>query len=122
MSPPTAVEILSDDDEEDGFSSPFPALQAKKRRTDSESNPTVLLVVDDDQTPQKLQKTADTPSFVAETPILGSSSSGVSIVKCTKVVSAAQLRASTSEDKFSGEYILPKLVLMLQLVKLFYWC
>lgn len=101
MSPPTAVEILSDDDEEDGFSSPFPALQAKKQRTDSESNPTVLLVVDDDQTPQKLQKTV-TPSFVAETPILGSSSSGVSIVKCTKVVSAAQLRASTSEDKFSG--------------------
>ncbi|KAJ7956938.1 crossover junction endonuclease EME1B-like [Quillaja saponaria] len=92
--------ILSDEEDQNEISTPFPVLQSKKRRTESDLNPTVV-VLDDDPTPQKLRYSS-TPSFVAETPMSVVVNSDVTIVKCTIGSSDHQTRVSTSMRELSG--------------------
>lgn len=70
MSQPSPVNILSDDDESehlnDVVSTPF-AIHSKRRRTEFDSNPTTVFVIDDDPTPpRKPSGSTSVPSFSAE--------------------------------------------------------
>ncbi|CAK9151644.1 unnamed protein product [Ilex paraguariensis] len=105
MSQPIAVDIISDDDDQDTSndvaSTPLPK-QFKKPRTNSNSHPQSppIFVIDDDPTPRKHSVgTTSTPSFVAETPTSESPKSEVSVVKCnTEGVLNTQLRPCFMSD------------------------
>ena len=109
MAEPISLHILSDDDQDPSslHSTPLP-IQAKKRRTEDCDpisklpNPTIF-IIDDDPTPRK-PGSDSTPSFVAETPLSGLSKSDVEIVECSKASSNPEVRVSTSDHKFSGEF------------------
>lgn len=81
--------ILSDEDDP---STPFP-LHSKKRRTESNPNPTVFLL-DDDPTPQKQYVPSSTPSVVPETPFSPLFDSDIAIVKCTRPSDSAPANLS----------------------------
>ncbi|MCE0481697.1 hypothetical protein HAX54_039637 [Datura stramonium] len=98
MSQPISVDILSDDEDDDGnggngysvnrndtidLSTPLTIPSRKKQRTEMSTNwnPTVLVIEDDDPTPFRPSKS--TPSFVAETPMSDFSKPEVSFVKCS---------------------------------------
>jgi hypothetical protein len=89
--------LLSDDEEENGLSTPV-HISSKKQRRFEPDNPAALVLLDD-PTPKKPGPTS-TPSFVPETPM--SASSSVAIVKCTTGSSHPQIRVSDSQNKFSG--------------------
>ncbi|KAL8152144.1 hypothetical protein V2J09_021952 [Rumex salicifolius] len=66
MSKPIHVDIISDDDDDDGHGRTF-ASPVSRHPKISSPNPTIV-IVDDDPTPQKSKAFTSTPSYVAETP------------------------------------------------------
>ncbi|KAK7358890.1 hypothetical protein VNO77_00830 [Canavalia gladiata] len=84
--------ILSDEEEVD-LLTPLP-VHSKKRRTEPDTNQTVL-IIDDDPTPLK----STTPSVVPETPMSALFDSDVAFVKCTF---PSDSRVRVSPEKFSG--------------------
>ncbi|KAK1315606.1 Crossover junction endonuclease EME1B [Acorus calamus] len=105
--PVIPVEILSDDDEDD-VTTPLPKPLSKKPRQinddacEEQPRQPIVLVVDDDPTPQK-----PTPSFVPETPL--SPISFPSIVRCTYADASYTTEASSGRrlpsEKISADLI-----------------
>ncbi|XP_070011679.1 crossover junction endonuclease EME1B-like isoform X3 [Nicotiana sylvestris] len=101
MSQPIAVDILSDDDDDDAvnsadyfsvnqndtvdLSTPL-AIPSKKKQKIEESNTKLkppVLIIDDDDDPTRFEPSKSTPSFVADTPLSDFSKPDVSFVKCS---------------------------------------
>ncbi|KAI3669152.1 hypothetical protein L6452_40378 [Arctium lappa] len=102
MSSPITVNVISDDE-----TTPL-QFQSKKQRTDFDSNPKPVFIIDDDPTPRKplpspyttstSSVVPETPSVVPETPMVESLKSYVPIVRCNNSVSDPQLRFSSSPN------------------------
>ncbi|KAI3784279.1 hypothetical protein L1987_43375 [Smallanthus sonchifolius] len=85
MSNPITVNIISDDE-----TTPL-QFQSKRQRTNFNSNPATVFIIDDEPTPAKCSP-SPTPSVVPETPMVDSY---VPIVRCNNSVSDPQLRISS---------------------------
>ncbi|XP_024977798.1 crossover junction endonuclease EME1B-like [Cynara cardunculus var. scolymus] len=109
MSSPITVNIISDDE-----TTPL-QFQSKKQRTNFDSNPTTVFIIDDDPSPLKPSPSPcttstpsvvpetpsvvpETPSVVSETPMVESLKSYIPIVRCNNTVSDPQLRFSSSPN------------------------
>ncbi|KAF5790663.1 putative ERCC4 domain-containing protein [Helianthus annuus] len=84
---PITVNIISDDE-----TTPRP-LQSKKQRTNFNSNPATVFIIDDEPTPAKSTTTRSTPSVVPETPSVVPETP---MVRCSNSVSDPQLKFSSS--------------------------
>lgn len=114
QSVPMSIEILSDEEDEEPngnnvvasvLSTPLAAAPSKRPRFQPGANPSTVLVIDDDPTPQKPRVTSKTsPLVIPETPmsILVSNPTEVSIVEPNKVASKPQVKDSSADKKFSG--------------------
>ncbi|GMH23987.1 hypothetical protein Nepgr_025830 [Nepenthes gracilis] len=102
MSQPIHLDLLSSSDEDvtdkDGGPS---SNRAKRPKTNSQPNPTSLIIVDD-PTPQKLKTSLSTPSFVPDTPLSDFQKSEVTIIKCTAGSSNPRSQSSNCDRNFSG--------------------